>query len=64
MNDTPAAASAASGAEGGAAPSDFIRDFVAQDLDRITSYNVCYTKLLRLCRPHARESLLPLFASF
>ncbi len=33
MNDTPAAASAASGAEGGAAPSDFIRDFVAQDLE-------------------------------
>jgi glutaminyl-tRNA synthetase len=32
MSDTPAAASAASGADTGAAPSDFIRDFVAEDL--------------------------------
>jgi glutaminyl-tRNA synthetase len=32
MSDTPAAAPAANGAESGAAPSDFIRDFVTDDL--------------------------------
>jgi glutaminyl-tRNA synthetase len=32
MSDTPAAASAVNGAESGAAPSDFIRDFVTEDL--------------------------------
>jgi glutaminyl-tRNA synthetase len=32
MSDTPAAAAAANGAESGAAPSDFIRDFVTEDL--------------------------------
>ena len=32
MSDTPAAATAANGAEPGAAPSDFIRDFVTEDL--------------------------------
>ena len=27
------------------------------EVDRITSYNVCYTKLLRYCSPNARPRL-------